>query len=289
MIAIIDSGSTKADWHILQTNGVSEHASTTGFNPFFQDSDYIFESLTQQLNQASWMSNLEQVYYYGAGCSDDYRCEIVGEALRKLFPQAECFVYHDILASARATCGNKPGIACILGTGSNSCLYDGKDLIDNVTNLGYLLGDEGSGGHIGKKLIQGYFYRELPEDLKFEFESTFPMNKREFLNNIYENDKPNVYLASFAKFISNHKTHFYIQNMVNQAFGEFLDRHVQKYKRHNTLPIHFVGSVAYHFKGILSIALRERNLEMGIVIQKPIDNLAKFHLLGDQFVPAEQV
>ncbi|MFT4666888.1 MAG: glucosamine kinase [Polaribacter sp.] len=288
MIAIVDSGSTKADWHVLHKNGDIESESTTGFNPFFQDTQYIFNSLSQQLNGAHWMSQLTEVHYYGAGCSDDFRCEIVAEALRSLFPQASVHVEHDILASARATCGAKPGIACILGTGSNSCLYDGNKLIDNVTNLGYLLGDEGSGGHLGKKLLQGYFYRELPEDIKYDFETNFSIKGREFLNEVYGHEKPNVYLASFAKFISNHKEHFYIQNMVNQTFGEFLDRHVRKYQGHSNLPVHFVGSVAFHFKDILRIAMRERNLKMGIVIKKPINNLAQYHLLGDQFVPAEQ-
>ncbi|MFK7809453.1 MAG: hypothetical protein AB8F74_16740 [Saprospiraceae bacterium] len=288
MIAIVDSGSTKADWYVLAQNEVINSVNTTGFNPFFQDSDYIYNSLTEQLEYASWILEVKEVHYYGAGCSDDFRCEIVAKALRRIFTNATVSVEHDILASARATCGNKPGIACILGTGSNSCLYDGEQLTDNVTNLGYLLGDEGSGGHLGKKLIQGYFYRELPEDIKHDFETNFPIDKRAFLNTIYGHEKPNVYLASFAKFISNHKDHFYIQNLVNQAFGLFLDRHVRKYKGHNTLPIHFVGSVAFHFKDILSISMSERNLEMGIVIKKPITNLAQFHLLGDQFIPAEQ-
>jgi glucosamine kinase len=287
MIAIVDSGSTKADWHILENGTIVHQRSTTGFNPFFQNSDYIFESLTRQLSSETWLADLRAIYYYGAGCSDALRCEIVAVALRRLFPQADVFVEHDILASARATCGNQPGIACILGTGSNSSLYDGNQIIDNVTNLGFMLGDEGSGSNLGKKLIQGYFYRELPDDIKIDFESTYQLDKRGFLNQIYGNEKPNVYLASFSTFISAHKDHFYIQNLVNQAFGEFLDRHVRKYKGHNSLPIHFVGSVAYHFKDILRIALSERDLQMGIVIKKPINNLAQFHLLGERFVPAE--
>lgn len=288
MIAIVDSGSTKADWKIICPAGKSSSASTTGFNPFFQDADYIYKSLKKQLTGKEWLTGITSVYYYGAGCSDAYRCEIVRTALSRFFPGAEVSIHHDILASARATCGNEPGIACILGTGSNSCLYDGQKIIDNVTNLGYLLGDEGSGGHLGKRLIQGYFYRELPDDIKADFEERFPSGERALINEIYGVEKPNVYLASFARFISDHKTHFYIQQLVSQTFGEFLDRHVRKYNGHNTLPIHFVGSVAYHFKNILKIAIDERDLHMGIVLKKPIDNLAQFHMLGDQFVPAEQ-
>lgn len=287
MIAIVDCGSTKADWNILEKSGKKFKVSTTGFNPFFQDSRYISQSIQQQLAGQDWVDKITTLHFYGAGCSDDHRCEIVSIGLSEIFPKAMIDVDHDILASARATCGNKPGIACILGTGSNSCLYNGKTLIDNVTNLGYLLGDEGSGSHLGKKLIQGYFYRELPEEIKLEFEKSFSLDRRGLLNAIYNNDKPNVYLASFAKFISDHKDHFYIQNMANQAFGEFLDRHVRKYQKHSSLPIHFVGSVAYHYKDILKISLAERNLNMGIVIKKPIDNLVQFHLQGDHFVPAE--
>lgn len=278
MIAIVDSGSTKADWKFLDANAQNTSVSTMGFNPFFHDSDKISEELIKGFEGKINRNQIKKVFYYGAGCSDAFRCAIVADGLKVVFPEAYIEVKHDILASARATCKNQPGIACILGTGSNSCAYDGVDITDNVTSLGYLLGDEGSGTHLGKLLIQGYFYREFPDDIKKAFEEEYSFDKRSFLNKVYDNDSANVYLASFAKFMSNHKDHIYIQSLVSQAFSLFIDRHARKYKAHNEVPIHFVGSVAYHFRDILKMVLDERNLSLGIIIKKPIDNLVEFHL-----------
>ncbi|MEM9822292.1 MAG: hypothetical protein AAF985_14510 [Bacteroidota bacterium] len=278
MIAIVDSGSTKADWRFVGPEGEQTSISTMGFNPFFHEPTQISSELLSAFPTELALEEVKSVHYYGAGCSDAYRCSIVAEGLKKVFPEANIIVEHDILASARATCGDHPGIACILGTGSNSCAYNGVSISDNVTNLGFLLGDEGSGTHLGKMLIRGYFYRELPEEIKAEFDATYSFSKRDFLNKVYNNESANVYLASFSRFMSNHKDHLYIQHLVSQSFGEFIKRHVRKYKNHNVLPIHFVGSVAYHFSDILEMVLAERNLKMGIVIKKPIDNLVNYHL-----------
>ena len=278
MIAIVDSGSTKADWKFLDTNTDITSLSTMGFNPYFHASEKISLELIKAFDGKLNRNEIKKVFYYGAGCSDDLRCSIVAEGLKVVFPKAYIEVKHDILASARATCKDQPGIACILGTGSNSCAYDGVDLTDNITSLGFLLGDEGSGTHLGKLLIQGYFYREFPDDIKKAFEEELSFDKHVFLNKVYNNDSANVYLASFSKFMSNHKNHIYIQNLVNQAFSLFIKRHVRKYKVHTEVPIHFIGSVAFHFRDILKMVLDERNLELGIVIKKPIDNLVEFHL-----------
>ena len=277
MIFIADSGSTKADWKILQDEGEIMNHSTHGFNPFFQNSETIEKTLLADFNNQFDLAKASKVFFYGAGCSDTYRCNIVEKALQSIFPNAIIKVHHDLLASARALCGTKPGIACILGTGSNSCLYDGFEIIDNVTNVGSLIGDEGSGSHLGKELLRGYFYREMPNEIKEAFEQYCPDGKREILNKTYDNPTPNVYLASFSKFLSSHKSHPYVQNLVFKCFDEFIVRHVQKYEGNLNLKIHFVGSVAYHFKNILEIVLASHNLEIGKVIKKPIEDLTKFH------------
>ena len=277
MILIADSGSTKADWKIITSSGEVQSQSTRGFNPFFQDSEMIETTLRKEFNGQLKKEEATEVFYYGAGCSDAYRCSIVADALKNLFPKAEIHVNHDLLASARALCGTDSGIACILGTGSNSCLYDGVKVTDNVTNMGSFVGDEGSGMHIGKELLRGYFYREMPKELIPIFEEFCPDGKRGILNNIYDSDTPNVYIASFAKFISQNKEHLYIQQIVYNCFDEFVKRHVQKYEGHTSLPIHFVGSVAYYFKDILKLVLDMKNLTLGQVIKKPIDNLVEFH------------
>lgn len=278
MIAIIDSGSTKADWKFIRQNEYPVSLSTMGFNPYYHDKTIILPKLGEAFDEKIDAAEVSKIYFYGAGCSDPVRNATMEQALGAYFHNAKVKVEHDILAAAKATCGDHPGISCILGTGSNSCLYDGEKIIDNVPNLAYILGDEGSGGHLGKLLIQGYFYREFPEDIRFEFEEEYGNDHQVFLDHIYTKPGANVYLASFSRFLSNRKDHMYIQNLVRKAFSLFIERHVRKYKNHNHLPIHFIGSVAYHFADILKMVLEERNLQMGIVIKKPIDNLVKYHL-----------
>ncbi len=278
MLIIVDSGSTKADWQVINADGSRELHTTMGFNPFFHDEDRIETELNKSFVKDVNVVEAQKIYFYGAGCSDKMRCDIVKRGLERIFTNAETIeVEHDLLGSARATCGTEAGIACIIGTGSNTCLYDGKDVIDNVSNLGYLLGDEGSGSHLGKLLIRAYFYRELPDDIIEFFHDEFGNNKRVILNKIY-GEAPNVYLASFAKFFSKHKSHFYIQKLASEAFTELTRRHILKYDGCHNVPIHFVGSVAYHFQDILKTTLEEHDLSLGVVIQKPIDALVDFHL-----------
>ncbi len=281
MIFIADGGSTKADWIIIDNKGSKSNYSTIGFNPFFYDTETVVKELNKKFVHEVPVNEASKVFFYGSGCSDALRKEILAKAFVQIFPNAEIHVEHDLLASARATCGDEPGIACILGTGSNSCLYDGIDEVDNVTNLGYLLGDEGSGTHLGKKLIRAYFYRELPKELEEAFDNKYNLGKRELLNRLYDGQRGNVYLASFARFMFEHKEHFYIKHIVARSFAEFIDRHVMKYEGHQTLPIHFVGSIAHYFSGVLKSLLAERNLTLGRIIKKPIDNLVQYHLDRD--------
>ena len=287
MIVIADGGSTKADWKFIANRNQILDAATIGFNPFYFSSEEVIEELSKRFKSELPVNEATEVYFYGSGCSDEYRCSILEKALTVIFPNAAINVSHDLLASARATCGREPGIACILGTGSNSCLYDGKEVVDNVTNLGFYLGDEGSGSHLGKLLITGYYYREMPKEISEAFEADYPIGRRALLNNIY-GESPNVYLASFTKFMSDHLDHFYIQKLINTAFGIFIDRHVRKYKGHNELPIHFVGSIAHHFKAILENTLAERNLTLGTIIKKPIQQLVEFHLSKNPQITNEE-
>ena len=277
MILISDCGSTKADWKILKSSGEVGHQSTRGFNPFIQNSVTIESMLQEDFDDSLVKKEVKEVFFYGAGCSDNYRCNIVETALQQIFPNAKIKVHHDLLASARALCGTEAGIACILGTGSNSCLYDGIEVIDNVTNIGSLLGDEGSGMHLGKELLRGYFYREMPEEIRTAFEVYCPDGKRGILNKAYDSPAPNVYLASFSKFLSQNSSHPYIQNIVFNCFDEFITRHVLKYDGNQKIKIHFVGSVAFHYKAILDVVLASHSLTLGKVIKKPIDSLVAFH------------
>ncbi|MEO1514205.1 MAG: hypothetical protein AAFV95_04310 [Bacteroidota bacterium] len=288
MIVVVDSGSTKADWQFLTSEGKAELLNTRGFNPFLHPTEEIYQAVMEAFIGEVEFHEISEVHYYGAGCSDAYRCSIVEKALVQAFPKAKVLVEHDLLAAARATLANQPGIACILGTGSNSCSYDGTNVLDNVTNLGHILGDEGSGCHLGKALVTSYFYRELPAELVEKFEEAYTSNKRTILNNIYS-EKPNVYLASFSRFMGENKEHPFIRNLVHKSFKEFISRHVLKYEGFTQYSVSFVGSIAHHFAAELGEELEAHGLTLGAVVQRPIDKLSAFHLnsenqpsLGDQ-------
>ncbi|MBR9923041.1 MAG: hypothetical protein GYB31_19615 [Bacteroidetes bacterium] len=278
MLLVVDSGSTKADWTFINGNGERHKISTRGINPVFHDEDFILNELNLRFNGQVDADQVREVYYYGSGCWDEERKSVIRQALQGYFHQASFEVMHDLEGAARATCGDQAGIACILGTGSNSCLFDGNQLVDNVTNLGYLLGDEGSGTHLGKYLIRAFFYREIPEDLHAVLEQHFPGGKKSILDNIYRNDSPNVYLASLARIVAQHDDHPFMRELVKRSFSEFLDRHISKYEGFRELPIHFVGSIAFHFGEILTDLMRRRSLTLGKIIRKPIDALVAFHL-----------
>lgn len=276
MKIIVDSGSTKADWKFISGNEETT-LHTMGFNPVFISSNEIEDEINKAFKGVVDLQQPAEIYFYGSGCWDKKRQVVIENALTRVFTNSKVKVYHDLLAAARATCGNEPGISCIIGTGSNTCLYDGVDVIDNVTNLGYLCGDEGSGTHLGKKLIRHYFYRELPKDLEEVFEQFAGGGKQKILDTIYSGTPPNVYLASFTRFMSEHIDHPFIQHILYRSFAEFINRHVRKYKGHLSLPVHFIGSIAYVFQDMLKIVLTERAMQHGIFIKQPIDNLVAYH------------
>ena len=280
MLLIADAGSTKADWAWVAKDGEASYAHTKGFNPVVHPKALLRKEVTILATELLPKLIPKEIHYYGAGCWDYTRKIPIQEALREQYPDAEITVMHDLLGAARAACGNEPGIACILGTGSNTCLYDGEDVIDNVTNLGFMLGDEGSGSHLGKAFLRSFFYRELDQDLHDAFDEYIKIDKGDILTNVYGTDIPNTYLASFTRFMGNHLEHPLIQKIVMTSFGEFLDRHVRKYKGHLDVPVHYIGSIAYHFKDILRAAMAERNIKMGSFVHKPIEALAAFHRKG---------
>ncbi len=280
MIIVADSGSTKTDWMLITPDGALL-VHTMGFNPLYHSEELIYEESKKELDEHQLDYNeVSEMYYYGTAVWDHEKAEKIARPLRKLFPKAHVEVEHDLLSAGRATCGRHPGIACIIGTGSNTCLFDGKDVVDNVTNLGYFVGDEGSGAHLGKALVRAYFYRELPTEIHEAFEKSVPGGQGEILDNVYSKPSPNVYLASFTKFLGEHRNHFFIQKLIYQSFAEFIDRNVRKYPGHLELPVHFIGSVAYYFQDILKIILEERGMKPGVFILKPIDTLVQFHSAG---------
>ena len=278
-ILIADSGATKTHWELVNTTDKSHTTFyTQGISPFYFNETEISEILTKELLTQNDFSTVEKIFFYGTGCSQPDKIAIVRNALANTLNTENVMVEHDLLAAAKGTCGNNKGITCILGTGSNSCLYDGKNIIDNVPSLGFLLGDEGSGAWFGRKILQAYFYRELPAELHSAFENKFPFSKAEILNEVYGVKNPNSYVATFMPFISENNEHPFIKNLLSAGFQEFLTRTVLKYSEHENLPVHFIGSVAFLNKEILVAALHQFNLTAGNIFKSPMQGLLQYHL-----------
>jgi N-acetylglucosamine kinase-like BadF-type ATPase len=275
MILIADSGSTKTNWSLINEDLNVRVCMTDGINPFFLNEKEILNLLKQKFTLPK--ENITSVYFYGAGCTPE-RSSLVFEALNGFFHAGSIEVNSDLLAAARSLCGEKEGIACILGTGSNSCHYDGKKIIENVSPLGYILGDEGSGAVLGKKLIADILKNQLPDVVVRDFYNTYHLNPAEIMDKVYRQPFPNRFLAQFTPFISNHITHPEIQKSVKNSFVEFVERNVFQYRKADQLPVHFTGSIAYCFKDILEEVCSQYNLLMGNTTKEPMSGLIKYHL-----------
>ena len=278
---IADSGSTKTAWCLVDEQGDQHMYKTVGLNPFFLNPVGISEIIQKELIDPSGLSGISndvQVFFYGAGCSTEKNCSIVKEGIGMVLTGAEVYVEHDLLGAARALCGTTPGIAAILGTGSNSCYYDGKVIVDNVPALGFILGDEGSGAHMGKRLVRDYLYREMPVDLADKFKRSYQLNKEDILPAVYQQPTPNSFLASFSVFLSENITETYCRNVVKKSFIDFFDHHVLKYDKQGNLPLNIVGSIAVAFEAELREIAEEKGVEIGKLIKQPIDELVRYHL-----------
>ncbi len=273
---VADSGATKCEWCLIN-NGKKKNIFTQGISPYFLNNDEIIALLQKELLPKIKNVVVEEIYYYGTGLSNSNNVRIIKQSLKKLFPSAKIEANTDLLAAARALCGDQKGIACILGTGSNSCYYNGKKIVKNSPGLGYILGDEGSGAYMGKKVIQHYLYNTFDQELKALFDARFTTNALEILENVYKKPLANRYMASFAIFLAENRGHYMIENIIEDGLNEFFFNHLYKYCESWTLPIHFIGSVAFGFKDILKDLCNTYELELGNVLQRPMDGLIKYH------------
>ena len=279
MLLIADSGSTKTSWRLVDENKKISHFLTDGLNPFFKSQGEIVEEIkTDLIPHFPKGTNVTQVYFYGAGCSSENKCATIKEAFAQCFPDATATVHHDILAAARATCARSEGIVCILGTGSNSCLYNGSTIVNVIGGLGYILGDEGSGTHLGKSLIEAYLNKELPEKLRKEFDDTYHLTKDEIDKRVYEKPQANRFLASFSRFIGEHKTDPYLARMIENCLDSFIEKYVCRYPGYTKKQVHFVGSIADYYTDILRVVAKKRNITIGKILPYPIEELTLFHL-----------
>lgn len=278
MYLIADSGSTKCDW--LLTNKDGEHLGsykTIGFNPLFQSSETIAEEIKKDNELAGLGGSVEAVYYYGAGVNSDEKVRVVRRALMHVFPNAAQHIEHDLAAAAYATYQGQPCISCIIGTGSNSCFFDGVNIVEKRPALGFILGDEGSGAYFGKQLITDYLYNKLPDNLAKELTDDYELTELGIFEAVYQKPRPNVYLAGFVPFIIKHSAHPHFRQMVQKGIAHFIDLHVLCFENAANFPVHFVGSVAQSFSDIINTTLVNAGLTPGVIIKKPIERLLDYH------------
>ena len=278
MILLADSGSTKTDWGLVENGKLVKRLRTSGMNPFQMSEEAITEEIKTHLVPELPGTVLDEVHFYGAGCTKEKQ-PIVERALRaNLTINGECEVASDMLGAARGICGHKPGIACILGTGSNSCSYDGKNLVKNVSPLGFILGDEGSGAVLGRLLVGDVLKNQMPEAITKRFFEKYKLTSAEIIDRVYRQPKPNTFLASFVPFLEENIDEPKIYNLVKESFRSFLRRNVMQYDGWQTLPIGFNGSIAKIYKKPLLEALEEEGMHLGRIIQAPMEAMVEYHV-----------
>jgi glucosamine kinase len=273
---IADSGATKCEWCLLE-DGKKRTIHTQGISPYFLNEQQIQALLEKALLPKLKGAIVTELHFYGTGLSNPLNVIILKNVLKKCFKKAKIKVETDLTAAARALCGRNKGIACILGTGSNSCYYDGKKMSKNSPGIGYILGDEGSGAYLGKKVIQHFLYGTFDEELQARFEKRFLTNAIEILENVYKKPLANRYLASFAIFLAENRGHYMIENIIEDGLNDFFFTHIYKYRESWTLPINFIGSVAFGFKDVLQELCNTYELELGKVMKAPMKGLIEFH------------
>ncbi len=276
-VLIADSGSTKADWFLLQNGKKKKRIYTQGISPYFLLDHQIVDILQKELLKQLRGISIDEIHYYGTGCASPENVKLVKRCLRTVFPGTDIQVNHDLLGAARALCGREKGVACILGTGSNSCYFNGRRIVKNSPGIGFILGDEGSGADLGKKVVQHYLYDTFDADLMDRFRAKYNTTGFEILDAVYRGPLPNRYLADYAGFLAENRGHFMIENIIEDSFSSFIFNHVYKYRESWTLPIHFVGSVAYGFRDMLKSVCGGYELQLGTVMKQPMDGLIRYH------------
>ena len=273
---IADCGATKGEWCLINKEK-KKTIITQGISPYFLSTEQITNLLQKELKSKLKNIEIDEVYYYGTGCANPANAKSVKKAISKVFTGAKVEATHDLMAAARALCGREKGVACILGTGSNSCYYDGKKIVKNSPGLGYVLGDEGSGAYLGRKVIQYYLYGTFDYELRGRFDLTYTTNAAEILENVYKKPLPNRYLAGFAKFLAENRGHYMIENIIEDGLNDFFFNHLCKYRETWTMPIHFAGSIAFGFKDVVQQLCNSYEFELGKVMKNPMEGLVAYH------------
>lgn len=276
MILIADSGSTKTDWLLLQENGQKIFV-TPGYNPYFVDIAFVKNSVQKEIAPFISENLIKKIYFYGAGCMHEQKKQIINEALEEVFINANIEVHHDLLGAARALFGREEGIACILGTGSNSCYYNGNDIEENAISLGYIFGDEGAGVHLGKSLLKSYMKDELSPFLKQKILEKYNITVFDILDNVYKKPFPNRYIASFSYFLAENIEHEEIRNIVMNCFRDFFNYQLKQYSTFGKANLSAVGSICSVFEKELKSVAIEYGTQFTNIYKSPIQGLFKYH------------
>ncbi|MBL4736154.1 MAG: hypothetical protein JKY18_12605 [Flavobacteriales bacterium] len=277
MILIADSGSTKTDWLLLEGESKRRMFKTSGINPYFLSKKEITGVVEENREFTAVSDKISQLYYYGAGCTEALQIQQVQEAMMTLFPNSEVAVMTDMVGAARAVLGKNKGIAAILGTGSNSCAYDGENIIDSVPSLGYLLADEGSGSYIGRLLIKSMLYGQLAPEVRVAFDNRYGLSQADIITGTLSNPMPNRFLASFCEFFVEQVDDPTVRAQIKKGFRDFMNVHVSEYDDYQNLPLGFVGSIAFFFQEPLLEIVSEFGIEDVSIIQSPIEALGEYH------------
>ncbi len=278
MLLIADSGSTKTDWRLVNNNGVITSFSTIGFNPYHIYSEKVLNALASS-DLATIKNSIKKVVFYGAGCSSEDKKAIISTPLISFFINAEIEVEHDMLAAARATCGHEKGMVAILGTGSNSCLFNGESIVENVTALGYILGDYGGGVDIGKTFLKALLAKELPKEIEKSFNEKYNLSGNDILDAVYKQPLPNRFLAGFSEFVYQNLNHLIIERLVKKCFSSFFETNICKYSDYKNQQLHLIGSIAFVYQDILKEVAADYDVQIGKVLKQPIEELVKYHIL----------
>ncbi len=277
MILIADSGSTKTDWVVAEGNDVLQAFKTVGINPYFvqteEAKDILQEAFVGQINK----KDIHAVHFYGAGCSSTQKQQVIQKALQDIFPHIATDVNHDMLGAARALFGNSTGIACILGTGSNSCVYDGHQITESLFSFGYMFGDEGSGAHLGKTYIADHLKEKAPQEIMNAFVDKYDLSREMILTNIYKKSNPNRFLASFTHFLREQLHHPYVYHLVQTCFEAFFEEQLCRFSEYQKYRLGCIGSVAYHFREVFEKAVEKYGMQTAQMMASPMEGLVRYH------------
>ena len=261
----------------MLTNGRKKIIFTQGMSPYFLNSEQVQAVVRNELLPKIKGQDINAIFYYGTGCLDPVNAKMLKTAIARVFPAAKVQVEHDLIGAAKAVCGHSKGIACILGTGSNSCFFNGKKIVKNSPGLGYILGDEGSGAYLGKKVIQYYLYGTFDEDLKYKFDDKYKLDAATILEHVYRQPLANRYLSGFSLFLAENRGHYMVENIIEDGLNDFFFTHLCKYSESWKLPIHFVGGVAYGFRDVIKELCNSYEFELGKILKNPMEGLIEYH------------